>query len=137
MIKVLVDHLSYISFVKDFQIKWSVFAITFFTVGDNYINPCPKEMFTFECFLKHDLEPLDKFVDNSILVSFTPLFNGAVCIVFLLIFEFISKKKAKKENSYKLGEELLTTNNDNNIFTETNNIEEEKNSTVLKNITII
>ena len=94
MIKVLVDHLSYISFLKDFQIKWSVFAITFFTVGDNYINPCPKEMFAFECFLDKDLEPIEKFIDNSTLVSFTPLFNGVVCIVILLIFELISKKKA-------------------------------------------
>ena len=54
MVKILVDHLSYVSFISTFKIDWSSLVLDMLSVGDQYLQTVPSEMFNFECFDRAD-----------------------------------------------------------------------------------
>lgn len=95
LVKVVVDHISYISFISRFNVNWDTVIFNFFSVNDQYITTVPKEMFNFECYLDQLFSGEDIFLANSIVVSLTPFLYGTMCLIQLYIFYGLVKLKER------------------------------------------
>ncbi len=65
LLKVLINHSYFISFIDKFDVNWSEETTRFSEFIDNYLTPVPKEALNIDCLL-------DKYFESYDLVSNKP-----------------------------------------------------------------
>ncbi len=99
LIKILVDHISYLSFISRFDVPWSAVIHDFFALNDQYVSTAPKEIFSFDCFISEYINIDDIYYFNAVLVSLSPFIYGAIALATIYIAYtvlFIVKKLSRK-----------------------------------------
>ena len=87
LVKLLVDHMTFSSFISRFNIDWTDTVLQIFSINDSYLSAAPAEMFNFDCALSHITTSQNKLQLNSILVSLSPVYYGVFNIILIYFYK--------------------------------------------------
>ena len=102
LLKVLINHSFYLSFLTKLKMKWSEEFLSFMEVNDKYINAVPRDGLSFGCFLLDSVHINDVSYYEQVLITISPIILTFGCFLLRafiglmkMTFLFIKGKSLK------------------------------------------
>lgn len=102
MLKILINHNYYLSFLQGMKVDWIGDIKAFSTYSDLYATSVPKDILNFDCFLSTSFKRESIPIAKVVIFSFFPLILFLILLVLRVFFLALSRLFSKLQSKRKL-----------------------------------